>query len=891
MLRVFITILLVNLFVPCGRPVDTGDVTPPLLTSLNFFPAGIDTTSASATVTVAFAGTDDLSGIRQIMIGFRSPSGQEAYNGAAAFSGTTVFTGLTTVAFPRFSEAGAWTLFDIRTFDQVSNVRFYTSTEIAALIPRNTVIVQSISDTAAPILSALSFSPVLVDTSWAPASVSIAFAGADELSGVKKVMIGFRSPSGQQEAYNGAAALAGTTIFTGTTAVTFPRFSEAGTWALFDLRTFDQAGNVKFYAPAEIAALVSQNTIQVQSIDDVTAPKLTALSFSPAAIDTSLAPANVTITFEGVDDFSGIKQVMIGFRSPSGLYSKYNAGTVFWGAVSFTGATDIAFPKYSETGVWTLFDIRTFDNAGNVRFYTPAEIASLVPQSTITVHSAIDVTAPQLTSLSFSHTEIDTSSSSANVAVAFAGIDDLSGVKQIVLGFRSPSGQQSVHSGATAISGSTSFTGTATVTFPKSSDAGVWTLNEVETSDQAGNVKSYTSAEMAALVPLNALTVTAGGSTQIEPLRLVPVTPCRVADTRLRTGPTAGLALEGGTTHDFVIQQSACGIPANARAFVLNVTAVPAGQLGYLTIWPAGRDRPSASTLNSHDGRVRANAALIGAGVGGSVSVFPSNPTHLVLDISGYFVPVSDTAGLAFYPVAPCRVIDTRRAEGQFGGPSIGGGQSRRIAVTSSPCGIPSGARAFSLNLTVVPRGPLGYVTTWPTGATMPNASTLNAGTGQVTANAAIVPAGAGGSIDVFASNPTDLVVDVNGYFAPPYAAGALSFYALTPCRAVDTRNATGPHGGPALLGSRNFDLPASACAVPAASAFVLNATVVPKWELGYLTLWPAGGLTPNVSTLNSSDGTVVANAAIVPASNGWLSVFASNPTEVIIDINGYFGQ
>ena len=58
--------------------------------------------------------------------------------------------------------------------------------------------------------------------------------------------------------------------------------------------------------------------------------------------------------------------------------------------------------------------------------------------------------------------------------------------------------------------------------------------------------------------------------------------------------------------------------------------------------------------------------------------------------------------------------------------------------------------------------------------------ASLNDVTGTVAANAVIVPAGSGGGIDVFASNNTHLVIDVDGYFGP-IAAGGLSFYPVTP--------------------------------------------------------------------------------------------------------------
>jgi hypothetical protein len=95
--------------------------------------------------------------------------------------------------------------------------------------------------------------------------------------------------------------------------------------------------------------------------------------------------------------------------------------------------------------------------------------------------------------------------------------------------------------------------------------------------------------------------------------------------------------------------------------------------------------------------------------------------------------------------------------------------------MQSSPnCPIYPLAQAYSLNVTVVPPAPLGYLTVWPTGQSRPVVSTLNALQGQIVANAAIVPAGTpNGSIDVYASNNTELVIDINGYYAAPMDLGA----------------------------------------------------------------------------------------------------------------------
>ena len=271
------------------------------------------------------------------------------------------------------------------------------------------------------------------------------------------------------------------------------------------------------------------------------------------------------------------------------------------------------------------------------------------------------------------------------------------------------------------------------------------------------------------------------------PLQFVPITPCRLIDTRQSSG-----AFEGTQTFD-VPQLNGC-LPqnANAKAYSLNVTAIPPihGSLGYLTIWPAGENQPVVSTLNSLDGRTKANAAIVPFGVGGAVSVYASNLTNVILDIDGYFTAPTQ-GSLQFYPLPPCRLVDTRGANGPLGGPRLPAQQSRDFPLRDSNC-IPSGLsiQAYSLNFTVVPN-PVGqalnYLTVWPTGQTQPYVSTLNNPTATVVANAALVPEGTNGDIDVYAYNTTDLLIDINGYFAPP-GSGGQSMYPLDPCRVLDTR-------------------------------------------------------------------------------------------------------
>ena len=374
-------------------------------------------------------------------------------------------------------------------------------------------------------------------------------------------------------------------------------------------------------------------------------------------------------------------------------------------------------------------------------------------------------------------------------------------------------------------------------------------------------------------------------------LQFVPLTPCRVVDTRLPNGPFGGPSIAGGASRDFALPAGSCpNIPSNAAAYSLNVTTVPHGYLAYLSAWPTGFTRPQTSIMNSFDGRIKANAAILPAGDSSSVSVFASNAADVVLDIDGYFIAPSGST-LAFFPLTPCRVIDTRNANGPLGGPTLQKNQPREFPVLqASGCGIPaSGAAAYSFNVTVVPANQqeVSYLTVWPSGLQQPVVSTLNALTGTITANAAIVPAGTGGDISVYpAGNDTDLVVDINGYFAAP-ASGQhpLSLYTFNPCRVLDTRQSGGAFDGQITVGVEN-----SACEVPgAAQAYNMNATALPSGALGFLTLWPDGQSRPVASTLNALDGAVTSNMAIVPTSNGSIDAYAAGLTQLLFDISSYF--
>jgi hypothetical protein len=120
-----------------------------------------------------------------------------------------------------------------------------------------------------------------------------------------------------------------------------------------------------------------------------------------------------------------------------------------------------------------------------------------------------------------------------------------------------------------------------------------------------------------------------------------------------------------------------------------------------------------------------------------------------------------------FYSVTPCRMVDTRNAAGPLGGPALQSG-AVRIFVVTGVCGVPTSAKALSVNLTVTQPTVAGYLSLLPGDqAVVPAVSAINYAAGQTRANNAIVQLATDGTggLEVFSASSVHFILDVNGYF------------------------------------------------------------------------------------------------------------------------------
>jgi len=238
-------------------------------------------------------------------------------------------------------------------------------------------------------------------------------------------------------------------------------------------------------------------------------------------------------------------------------------------------------------------------------------------------------------------------------------------------------------------------------------------------------------------------------------------TPKRVLDTRPGTttgGPVGPLG--PGETRTVQIT-GVDGIPADATAVAINLTATQTTAQSHLTAGPTGTALPTVSNLNWPAGDTIANQAIVPLGPDGAIQIRNNTGTvQVIADVAGWFTP---TGGKGFRPVVPARILDTRPGS-TVGGPAapLGPGGTR---VVSSPR-VPAGATAVVVNLTGVTPTAATHLTAWPDGALLPTASNLNLPAGAVRPVLATVGAFSEGRFDVRNnSGAINVLADLQGYY------------------------------------------------------------------------------------------------------------------------------
>ena len=237
--------------------------------------------------------------------------------------------------------------------------------------------------------------------------------------------------------------------------------------------------------------------------------------------------------------------------------------------------------------------------------------------------------------------------------------------------------------------------------------------------------------------------------------------------------------------------------------------------------------------------------------------------------------------GYEYKPVTPIRVLDTRKAIGVPKIAKVAPGGTVKLKLAGVD-GVPSGAAAVTLNVTVTNASSGGYVTAYPDGVAKPNASNVNFTQGQTVANLATVKLGSDGYVDLTnsGSGTIDLVADLQGYYTvngDTYTAVNNGSYEVLKSVAV-------PAGGTVTMSTSSVSL-------DSAAAVTLYLNVTHATAGGFITAYPDGSKLPNSSNVNFGTGQTAGNAATVAVgSDGEIDFTNSSSGSVDLSVYVYGG-
>jgi SpoIID/LytB domain protein len=232
-----------------------------------------------------------------------------------------------------------------------------------------------------------------------------------------------------------------------------------------------------------------------------------------------------------------------------------------------------------------------------------------------------------------------------------------------------------------------------------------------------------------------------------------------------------------------------------------------------------------------------------------------------------------------FEPIVPVRLVDTRDGTGTIARP-LAGGCTLRIQPE-----VPSGTTAVSVNVVTVEPVAQGYVTVYPCGIARPFTSAVQSQVGRIVSGSAIVPLGVDGSFCVFSNTTTEIVVDLNGSFAP---AASARYEPIVTQRRFDSR----PSGRRLAVGevvrvqTRGFGGGAADSTAASVTIHGLDAAAS-----GFITAWPCDTPRPWASSANVMVGSSVSNGVDVAVGpTGEVCFLVSAPMHLAIDLNGWYG-
>ena len=325
------------------------------------------------------------------------------------------------------------------------------------------------------------------------------------------------------------------------------------------------------------------------------------------------------------------------------------------------------------------------------------------------------------------------------------------------------------------------------------------------------------------------------------------------------------------------------GLPSDAELALMNLTMTEVEDSwrrgsGYITAKPCGSlydEEQSTSSGNFVKSIDVANLAVVPLASDRTFCLYYSNSIETVVDTQGYF---SSTGTLAFTPLVPKRVLDTRQAV-----------RPQKGSMTRVETGLPVGSQSALVNLTMTGLSAddfvRGYITADKCSSLVAGPQTKSNGnftSGIDVSNLSVVSLDSDGSFCIYSEQAVDLVVDVQGSFSP---SGATKLSSMSTQRVLDTRASNQP---PASSITR-----VNTGAVASSRAALVNLTMTGASSFGYITADKCSSLQSGPQSRSNGNfrpEADVSNLSVVPLdSDGSFCIYTEQAVDLIVDVQGIF--
>ena len=366
----------------------------------------------------------------------------------------------------------------------------------------------SLEDVTPPELIDVSVHPTTVDVSSGPAIVTITITVKDDLSGISWGELNFDRTYGGGFIFQVPPTKGDAKREEHVRKISIPKsIGPLNMSWLEEAWLRDKVGNRRTYSSSDLEALGLSASYEVFPLakEDNTAPELVKVNIRNPQVDASYGEVTVRVAVRVTDDKSGVANMRLDFESPSGnqkavVYA--SEGLISGSPNDGVHAGSLTIPQYAESGAWQLKWAYVSDGDRNWRTYDAEELSSLELFGSFEVSvNQEDVTAPKLLELTLDPTEIDVSAGPATISVTMRVSDDLSGILRVQIDFESPSMDRELTMYKTWPFEEPPLGGVhmSMLTVPQGAESGSWTVKWVYIRDEAGNLRTYYSTDLARL--------------------------------------------------------------------------------------------------------------------------------------------------------------------------------------------------------------------------------------------------------------------------------------------------------------------------------------------------------------------------------------------------------